>query len=215
MNTVSGATVVRQLQWRYATKKFDSTRTIPADDWAALAQALVLTPSSYGLQPWKFFVVTDPILKAQLPPLSWGQTQPRDCSHMVVLTIKRDLSEADIDRYLTRITEVRGTPAAAQAPFKNMMMGSLVPPKGFDVNDWAARQAYIALGQFMTAAALMGIDTCPMEGIDPTKYDETLGLAARGYHTIVGCPAGYRAGDDKYALTPKVRFKTEEVVEII
>ena len=215
MNIVSGEAVVRQLQWRYATKKFDSTRKIPAGDWSSLEQALVLTPSSYGLQPWKFFVVTNPAVKATLPPFSWGQTQPNDCSHMVVLAIKKDLSEADIDRYLARMSEVRGTPIGALGSFRQMMVGSLVPPKGFDINDWAARQVYIALGQFMTAAALMGIDTCPMEGIDPTKYDEALGLDRLGYHTVVACPAGYRSSDDKYSTVPKVRFKTEDVIQII
>jgi nitroreductase len=93
------------------------------------------------------------------------------------------------------------------------MMGSLTPP--FDVNEWATRQVYIALGQFMACAAIMGIDTCPMEGINPAKYDETLGAAAQGYRTVVACAAGYRAADDKYAQTPKVRYRTEDVVQMI
>jgi nitroreductase len=214
MPTVPPATVVEQLRWRYATKRFDPTRTIPADTWAALEQALVLTPSSYGLQPWKFFVVTDPAVKAQLPAHSWGQRQPQDCSHMAVLALKADLGEADIDRYLSRIGEVRGQAVESLAGLKRVMMGSLTDPP-FDVNEWAARQVYIALGQFMACAALLGVDTCPMEGIDPVKYDEVLGIGAQGYRTVVGCAAGYRAADDKYAQTPKVRFKTEDVVQRI
>ena len=87
------------------------------------------------------------------------------------------------------------------------------PP--FDINDWAARQVYIALGQFMACAAIIGVDTCPMEGIDPNKYDEVLGIAAQGYRTVVACAAGYRSADDKYAQTPKVRFKTEDVIQVI
>jgi nitroreductase len=214
MPTVPPATVVEQLRWRYATKRFDPTRTIPADTWAALEQSLVLTPSSYGLQPWKFFVVTDPAVKAQLPAHSWGQRQPQDCSHMAVLALKADLGEADIDRYLSRIGEVRGQAVESLAGLKRVMMGSLTDPP-FDVNEWAARQVYIALGQFMACAALLGVDTCPMEGIDPVKYDEVLGIGAQGYRTVVGCAAGYRAADDKYAQTPKVRFKTEDVVQRI
>src|SRR5215471_5553506 len=105
MATVTPEIVLAQLRWRYATKKFDPARTIPPDVWAALEQALVLTPSSYGLQPWKFFVVTDPAVKARLPEHSWGQRQPQDCSHMVVFAIKADLCEADIDRFLERISE--------------------------------------------------------------------------------------------------------------
>lgn len=215
MSLMTNDDLLQQLRWRYATKKFDAQRTIPAATWDTLAQALALTPSSYGLQPWKFFVVTDPALKAQLPPISWGQAQPQECSHMVVLAIKHNLQEADIDRYLNRISQVRGTPVESLAGFKKMMMGSLVPPKGFDINDWAARQVYIALGQFMAVAAVLGVDTCPMEGIDTKKYDELLGLTAQGYQTVVACAAGYRAADDRYATMPKVRFATEEVVQIL
>lgn len=214
MAAASPENVVEQLRWRYATKKFDSTRSIPPDTWAALEQALVLTPSSYGLQPWKFFVVTDPAVKSKLPAHSWNQKQPQDCSHMVVLAIKADLGEADIDRYLGRVAEVRGQSLDALAGFKRTMMGSLTEPP-FDINEWAARQVYIALGQFMACAAVVGVDTCPMEGIDPAKYDEELGIAAQGFRTVVACATGYRSPDDKYANTPKVRFKTEDVVQRI
>jgi nitroreductase len=214
MAPVTPEIVISQLRWRYATKKFDPTRIIPPATWAALEQALVLTPSSYGLQPWKFFVVTDRAMKARLPEFSWGQRQPQDCSHMVVLAIKADLNESDIDRYLARIAEVRGQTVESLGNFKQMMMGSLTDAP-FDVNEWASRQVYIALGQFMASAAIMGVDTCPMEGIDPDKYDEVLGIAAQGYRTVVACPAGYRAADDRYAQAPKVRFKTEDVVQEI
>jgi nitroreductase len=214
MPIVLPETVVDQLRWRYATKKFDPVRIIPPDTWAALEQALVLTPSSYGLQPWKFFVVTDPGVKGQLPAHSWGQRQPQDCSHMVVLALRANLGEGDVDRYLARIGEVRGQSIESLAGFKRVMMGSLTDPE-LAVNEWAARQVYIALGQFMACAALMGVDTCPMEGIDPARYDDVLGIGAHGYRTVVGCAAGYRAADDRYAQTPKVRFKTEDVVHRI
>lgn len=213
MPTVTPESVIEQLRWRYAVKKFDPARTIPVDTWAALEQALVLTASSYGLQPWKFFVVTDPAVKAELPAHSWSQRQPQDCSHMVVLAIRANLSETDIDRYLTRVSEVRGQTVESLGQFKQLMVGSLTPP--FDVNEWAARQVYIALGQFMACAAVLGVDTCPMEGIDPAKYDEVLRIGAQGYRTVVGCAAGYRAADDRAAQLPKVRFKIEDVVQVI
>ncbi len=214
MPTVPPETVVAQLRWRYATKKFDSTRKIPPETWDALEQALVLTPSSFGLQPWKFFVITDPAVKAKLPAHSWGQKQSQDCSHMVVLAIRANLAEADIDRHIARTAEVRGQSPEALAGYKKVMMGSLTNPP-FDINEWATRQAYIALGQFMACAAVMGVDTCPMEGIDPAKYDEELGIAAQGFRTVVACAAGYRSPEDKYANSPKVRFKTEDVVQRI
>jgi nitroreductase len=133
---------------------------------------------------------------------------------MVVLAIKADLNEADIDRYLARVCEVRGQTVESLGGYKRMMMGSLTEPP-FDVNEWAARQVYIALGQFMACAAVLAVDTCPMEGIDPAKYDEVLGIGAQGYRTVVACAAGYRSADDRYAQVPKVRFKTEDVVQVI
>ncbi len=211
MKPVSNETVLRQLQWRHATKKFDATRVIPADDWSTLEQTLILTPSSYGLQPWKFVVITDPGTKAQLLPLSWGQRQVVDGSHVVVFAIRQNLSEADIDKYLARIVEVRGGTVAELAGFRRMMVGGLLSGT-MNLNHWASLQVYIALGQFMATAAMLGIDTCPMEGIQPAKYDEVLGLNELGYETIVACVAGYRASDDKYASVAKVRFKAEDVV---
>jgi nitroreductase len=216
MQPVSRDVVLRQLQWRYATKKFDPARKISPEDWQILADALVLTPSSFGLQPWKFWVITKDEVKQQLLPLSWNQSQVADGSHVVVFAARKNLEAADVDRYLARISEVRGVEVEKLAGFRKTMLGALVPPpSGFDINHWAANQAYIALGSFMTAAALMGIDACPMEGIQPDKYDELLGIHEHGYHTVVACVAGYRAADDKYASVTKVRFpKTDVIVEI-
>lgn len=214
MNAASAQSLIAQLRWRYAVKKFDPTKKIPADQWQALEEALVLTPSSWGLQPWKFFVISDQALQDQLVPISWKQRQLADCSHVVVFAIKKDLAAADIDRYLARVTEVQGTPVEKLAGFRKLLMSSFAPPpEEFDVNHWATLQVYIALGNFMTSAAVLGIDTCPMEGIEPDKYDELLGLPAKGYATAVVCVAGYRAADDKYAALPKVRFKHEDVIE--
>jgi nitroreductase len=213
MSSVSHETLLRQLQWRYATKKFDPARIIPAAEWQALEETLVLTPSSYGLQPWKFIVVTNRERREQLISHSWGQKQIVDASHLLVLAIKKDLGLQEIERYVQRVAEVRGVPVDSLAGFHRMMAKNLAPPPpGFDINEWATRQVYIALGNFMTAAAVIGVDTCPMEGIDQAKYDEVLGLNELGYSTVVACPAGYRAGDDKAASHPKVRFKTEDVV---
>jgi nitroreductase len=209
---VSNDTIIRQLKWRYATKKFDPARKISAHDWRTLEEALVLTPSSYGLQPWKFFVVETPELRQKLLPVSWGQTQVVDASHTLVLAIKKNLSAADVERYVQRMAEIREVPVDSLARFKDMLIGFISGPRKATLNDWASHQVYIALGNFMTTAALMGIDTCPMEGIDPAKYDEILGLDKIGYGTVVACPAGYRAAEDKYAASPKVRFKHEDVI---
>lgn len=211
--SLAPAQLLEQLHWRYATKQFDPSQKIPDAVWQALEQSLVLSPSSFGLQPWKFFVVQDTALRQQLLPASWGQTQVVDASHLVVLAIKKDVSAADVDRYMARTAEVRQVPIDSLEKFSETIKGFLVkPPYPLDLNAWSTRQVYIALGTFMTSAALLGIDTCPMEGIDPAKYDQVLGLSDQGYHTVVACPAGYRAKDDKYASLPKVRYETAEVV---
>ena len=216
MNTraVSNDTLLAQLNWRYATKKFDPTKRIPDSDWAALEQALILTPTSYGLQPYKFLILTDPALRARLVPASWGQTQPVDCSHYVVFAARAQNTEADVDRYIARMAEVRGAAPEALAGFKKVLMGDVVDgPRGQVALEWAARQAYIALGNFMTSAALVGVDTCPMEGFEPAKYDEILGLHTQGFRAVVACAAGYRAADDKCAALPKVRFPASEIID--
>ncbi|HEY9734850.1 MAG TPA: NAD(P)H-dependent oxidoreductase [Trichocoleus sp.] len=208
--------LIAQFQWRYATKKFDPTRKIPDELWQALEQSLVLSPSSFGVQPWKFFVVKNPDVRKQLVEHSWGQTQVVDASHLVVLAIKKDVDAAYVDRYIERTAEVRQVDIDSLQKFGDVIKGFMAqPPYPLDLNAWSARQVYIALGFFMSSAALLGIDTCPMEGINPAKYDEVLGLAEQGYTTVVACPAGYRAEDDKYADTPKVRFDPSFVVQHI
>lgn len=202
------------LNWRYATKAFDPTKKIPADTWAALEESLVLTPSSFGLQPWKFLVIQDQALRESLVPHAWKQRQIADCSHLVVMTVPKELGEDYIDANMTRIVEVRGGTADSLMGLRNMIVGfrSQLADKG-QLTTWARLQSYIALGQFMLAASLLGIDTCPMEGFAAEKFDEVLGLHKTGHTTAVLCPAGYRSADDKYAVLPKVRFKKEDVIE--
>jgi nitroreductase len=207
--------VLQQLQWRYATKKFDPTKKIPDGIWKVLEQSLVLAPSSFGLQPWKFIVVRNTEVRSQLLPHSWGQAQV-DASHLVVFAIKKDLDAAYVDRYLERMAEVQQVPVENLQKFGGVVKGFMEnPPYPLDINEWSTRQVYIALGQFMTTAAILGIDTCPMEGLIPSKFDEVLALPAQGYKTAVACPAGYRAADDLSAQRPKIRFKTEDVVEYV
>jgi len=213
---ISPDQVLQQLNWRYATKKFDPTKKISLSDWKTLEQSLVLAPSSFGLQPWKFFVVTNAEIRQQLVEHSWGQTQVVDASHLVVLAIKKNLDAADVDHYIEYMSSVRQVPVDALQGLANIIKGFLnSPPNPINLNEWAARQVYIALGLFMSSAAMLGIDTCPMEGFNPTKYDEILGLSEQGYASVVVCPAGYRAADDKYAVMPKVRYPSEDVVQYI
>lgn len=211
--TLKGPELTERLKWRYATKVFDAAKKISSTDWSSLEQALVLTPSSYGLQPWKFLVVNDRALRQALLPHSWKQRQVVDCSHYVVFLRRTEMTAADVTRFIDRTVEVRNVPKESLDFYRDLMIGDLVSgPRHAWIAEWAARQVYIALGNFMTAAAVMGIDTCPMEGLDPSKYDEILKLEDSGYGTAVACAAGYRAAQDKYAALAKIRYPLEQVI---
>jgi len=208
--------LVDALQWRYATKVFDPAKKLPADVWSALEQALVLTPSSYGLQPYQFLVVQDPAKRAALLPQSWGQKQVVDCSHFVVFTARINMTEADVDKLISRMVAIRGVPSDSLTFYRDMMLGDVVSgARGKIAHEWATRQCYIALGNLMTAAAILGVDACPMEGIVPPEYDKILNLNDSGYATVVACALGYRAVNDKYAVLPKVRYAVQDVVRVI
>lgn len=211
MNTTSPSSVIDALKWRYAVKKFDATKKIPAATWAALEEATVLSPSSYGLQPWRFFVVDDPAIRAQLRPVSWNQSQITDASHLLVFARRATMTVAEVDAYVNRIVAVRGGDPAALADYRKMMVGHVTNP-ALDVTAWATKQAYIALGVFLAAAAMMGIDTCPMEGFVPAEYDRILKLPEQGFHATVVATAGYRAADDMFAGFKKVRWPMNEAV---
>ena len=216
MPTLSPGSLLTQLRWRYATKKFDPAKKIAADVWSALEEALVLTPSSFGLQPWRFVVITDPAVKRQLVPVSWNQTQPADCSHHVVFAVRKSVGEAEVDQLIDSIVAVRGVAKDSLKDYRDIMAGfaSKAAKEGW-VREWAIRQLYIAIGNFMTSAAVLGVDTCPMEGISPADYDRILGLEQTGFETVVACAAGYRAADDRHATAPKVRYRAGEVIRHI
>lgn len=213
MEALKPEKLIEALEWRYAAKKFNAGKKIDEKTWSMLEKALVLTPSSYGLQPWKFIIVQNQGIKDQLRAVSWNQSQVSDCSHHVVFVIKEKMDEAHITHFIEQTAKVRGMEASTMDGYKKMMIGDLVTgPRSKIISEWAARQAYIALGNFMTAAAVVGVDTCPLEGIDPVKYDDILGLTGTGWKTVCACPAGYRAEDDKYATAKKVRFEASEVI---
>lgn len=205
-------TLLSALRWRYATKRFDPAARIDAATWSALEEALVLAPSSYGMQPWRFLVVDDPAVRARLKPVAWNQAQITDASHLVVFAYRKGLSAADARRHVERTAAVRGVPVESLAKFEEMLVAHVTKPRPFDADEWARRQVYIALGQFLAAAALLGVDACPMEGFDPLRFDEILGLAPQGYASVVLATAGRRHPEDAYARHSKVRFERSDVV---
>jgi nitroreductase len=215
MNPLTSDQLLAALRWRYATKQFDASRKIPADVWDALEQSLVLTPSSFGLQPWKFLVVRDPAIRARLQTESWNQPQVTEASHFLVLTARTDLDKQDIDTWISRMAGAQAKSIEDLAPLKGMIAGFAETMSREARHAWNTRQVYIALGQLMTASAVLGIDTCPMEGISAAAYDRILGLENSGYATAVACALGYRSADDKYAIVPKARFEKDAVISMV
>jgi nitroreductase len=216
MKIIENPKLIENLNWRYATKKFDPTKKISAADWKAIEDALVLTPSSYGLQPWKFIVVQNQEIKDKLTAASWNQKQVSECSHMLVLAALNKMSTSYVEHFIARTAEVRGMNVADLGGFQTMLVKNIVEGNQVkNVTEWATKQCYIALGNAMTVASVLGIDACPMEGIDPQKYDEILNLKGSDYQTVVALPLGYRDSSDKYATSKKVRFSSQEIVQYI
>ncbi len=212
--TIAPESLLEALQWRYATKVFDPERIIPAQLWSTLEQALVLTPSSYGLQPWKFLVVQDPGLRQELRPHSWNQSQITDCSHLVVMLCQRTIKAEDSERLINATAAARGVEASSLDGYRKMIQIDLIDgPRSQSIDRWSSNQVYIALGNLITAAALLSIDTCAIEGFSPPDYDRILGLEASDYRTCVVCACGYRSDADKYAALAKVRYSASELIE--
>jgi nitroreductase len=214
MNTLQPEQLIHTQNWRYATKAFDAQKKISAQDWKSLEASLILSPSSYGLQPWKFIVVTSADLKKQLRTHSWNQTQVEDCSHYLIICAKESMDAKWVARFVDSIANVRGIARNTVEGYEKMMLGDVVNgPRSKVSFEWAARQCYIALGNFMTSAALLGIDTCPIEGFSPVDYDKVLKLEGTGWKSVVCCAAGFRSSQDKYASAKKVRFTPAEVMD--
>lgn len=204
--------MISALTWRYATKKFDATKKLSAEAFETLLEALRLTPSSFGLQPWKFVVVENPSMREELVGHSWGQRQVADASHLLVLCRKNALDASLVEDYIADMIQKTGAPAEALQGYKDMMLGFIQNVSPEIAQSWAEKQVYIALGNAMSVAATLEIDTCPMEGFSRTDFDRVLGLEALGLSSVVLLPVGYRAADDDYATRPKIRYASEDII---
>lgn len=200
------------LLWRYATKKFDPKKILGEKDLNQLLESLRLSPSSLGLQPWKFIVVTDKKLRQQLRLASWNQSQVIDASHLIVLCARKTIDTKYIDSYVALMKKVRKMSAIKAFGYATYLKTYVATKKPDEQRIWASKQVYIALGFLLYTAALLKIDSCPMEGFDSKKYDKILGLEDTDYTAVVICPVGYRSKDDKYATEKKVRWAKEEVI---
>ncbi len=205
-------TIIENLNWRYATKAFDTSKELPAADLDYILESGRLAATSYGLQPFKIVVVTDAAKKAALVGHAWNQTHVGENSALIILAARTDVDEAMISDYTARIESTRGLPAGAVDSYKDMMVGSLMAHPIEGRTTWAQKQAYIALGTMMMAAAERKVDSCPMEGFSAAGFDEVLGLAARNLTATVILPVGYRAESDATQRYAKVRRTPEDMI---
>ena len=208
--------LIDTMNWRYATKTFDTGKKLTDEQVNNLLEAVNLSASSYGLQPWRMIIVKNPELRAQIKDSAWGQAQTTDASHLIVLTIVKNLDDTYVDKFINLVSTTRGVDIAHLEGYSQMMKGAIktkTETGGVEaVKEWSARQAYIALGVLLTACASERIDSCPMEGFDNKKVDEILGLADLGLESVVMCPIGYRSETDETANYKKVRVAKEEMV---
>ncbi len=204
-------TILENRTWRYATKKFDSSKKISPEEMDVLLEATRLSASSYGLQPYHVFVITDPKIREQLKPVSWGQSQITDASHLIVFTHQTDFSGELVDDFITNVAETRNIPKDTLKGYSDFAKSKLVDLPQRTKEEWTARQVYLALGNLMQAAAELKIDSCPMEGFEAEAYDSILGLEGKNLTTSVVVPIGYRSNTDDSQHWPKVRKPKQEL----
>jgi len=197
--------------WRYATKKFDATKKISTKDLNFLKEAIRLSSSSYGLQPYKIIFVENPELRAQIQPVAWGQSQIVDASHLIVFANRISIDDAEIEEYFQNISNTRGIPSDALAGYKGFLKGNITALSDDAVNIWNAKQTYLAMGNLLNAAAELKIDVTPMEGFDPAKVNEILSLEKLGLNASLLATIGYRHEEDATQHYTKVRKSNEEL----
>lgn len=197
--------LIQALEWRYATKKYDPTHQIATEDKETIERVLQLTPTSYGLQPLHFIWIEDSALREQVKTLAWNQQQIVDASAVLVLCANNDLDTNYLNQHADNMRDTRAMAEEQIKGFRNHLHSAIGQKAAADIKSWNGKQAYIALGQLLTACALLKLDATPMEGFDPAALDQLLDLHAQGLHSVLLCPIGKRAADDHYQALKKVR----------
>ncbi len=205
-------TLINSLNWRYATKQFDSSRKLSEEQLETLTETLRLAPSSFGVQPWKFVVVKNPETRLKLKEAAFGQNQVSEASDLIVLCRIAEFTPDYVAEFIGEVAKTKGIGVEMLKSYEEMILGNAKRMTKEQLDSWMEKQVYIALGFLLESAALMEIDACPMEGFDNYRFDEILGLDKMNLKSVVICPVGHRSGDDKNASAPKVRKCKEEVV---
>jgi hypothetical protein len=203
---------IEALQWRYATKKFDNAKILPQEKIEVLKNAFNLTATSYGLQPIKLVIIHNKEMQQKLVDFSMNQKQISTASHVMVFCIERKVDKKFIENYFNQVHKIRATPEEVLNPFKDFLINDFKNKQLDEIHAWATNQAFLALGTLMTVCAIEGIDSCPMEGFEPQKYDECLGLEKLNLKSVLVMPIGFRAPDDVFSEFKKVRRPLSDVI---
>lgn len=208
--------LLKNLEWRYAAKKMDASHSVSEEKVDFILEAIRLTASSSGLQPYQVIVVTNPELKAQIQPHAWGQSQITDCSHLLVFAAWDNYTAERINMMFDLVNEERGFINEDWGNYRKMILSNYTRRDAETNYQHAARQAYIGLGTALIAAAEVKVDCTPMEGFDPAKVDDILGLSKLGLRSVILLPLGYRAteGDWLVDLKKVRRAKENFVIEM-
>ena len=206
--------IISALNWRYAVQSFDKTKKVSDADLRTILESARLSPSSFGLEPWKFIVVENPDVRAKLAAVGYGQPKITEASHLVVVARRTDAREAIVGERIARTAKIQGVDASALDGFKQMLDGTIASRDDAALDVWNRSQTYIALGMMMETASLLGVDNAAMEGFDPKGVDEVLGLSTKHLTATTLLALGYR-GEDESATRPKVRRDFDDVVEFV
>ena len=204
--------IIKKLNWRYATKKFDETKKLSKSKINILKQAFNLTATSYGLQTMKMLIISDDAIKEKLVKCCYGQEQVKNASHVLAICIQDLVNETDVDNHFDNIKKIRKTPELILSKYRKEQKDFINGKSPEKIESWCINQAYIALGNLMTVCALEAIDACPMEGFVPKMVDDLLELENYDLKTVLLLPVGYRAKDDMFADFKKVRKDLSETI---
>lgn len=205
--------IIEDLNWRYATKRFDSSKKLNSEQVDILKESIRLAASSYGLQAFKVLLIDNPKIREELMVAAFGQTPVVDASHLFVFCANTNVPEEDVDGYMQRISETRSADTKSLEPFSNGIKTALGRKTKEEIIAWTSKQTYIALGQLLHTCASLKVDALPMEGFDPKRFDEILDLSSKGLTATLACPVGFRHPEDAAQFRKKVRKSSEELFE--
>lgn len=207
--------IINSLNWRYATKKFDSSKKLSKKELDELLEVLRLTPSSYGLQPWEFLVINNKEIREKIQKAAWDQPQVTEASNLIVLCVKTNIDSHYIQKYIQFLEKENSLKEGTLKSMEDMLLNAITSQSPEKVIDWSKKQVYIALGNILTSCAINKIDACPMEGFNSEEVDKILNLKSKHLASVILYPVGHRSKEDKYASKKKIRFPKNELIKQI